>query len=198
MSTDRLAMRRTLFALASGQAGFFTAAQAQGIGYSYPAQAHHIRAGNWQRFHRGILRLTDWVPELHDDLAMWTLWSRGRAVISHHTALAVHTLGEFESPTTHLTVPPGFTMRNPALTLHHADLTSDDIQDHTGFRVTTPTRSLIDIAATAPDEHQLARAITEARQRGLISLPALRGRAETIDPRAALYLERAIHVSTRP
>jgi hypothetical protein len=56
-------------------------------------------------------------------------------------------------------------------------------------------RSLIDVAATAPDEDQLARAVTDARERGLISVRALRARAESIDARAALYLERALNRS---
>ena len=47
MSGDRRELRRRLFNLAAGQGGYFTAAQAKAIGYSYQAQAHHVGAGNW-------------------------------------------------------------------------------------------------------------------------------------------------------
>jgi hypothetical protein len=140
MPADRRDLRHRLFALAAEQAGYFTAAQAKVIGYSYPAQAHHVGAGNWIRVDRGIFRLTDWVPEIHDELARWHLWSKQRAVVSHETALAVHGVGEFESPRLHLTVPRGFRMRDDAVTLHSADLPREDIDARPGFRLTTVTR----------------------------------------------------------
>lgn len=192
---DRRDLRRRLFQLAVGQGGYFSAAQAKEVGYSYQAQAYHVGAGNWIRIDRGLFRLTEWVPDLHDDLIRWTLWSRGRAVVSHETALAVHGVGEFESAKIHLTVPPGFSMRDPAVVLHHADLPEVDVVESNGFSLTTATRTLIDTAALGPDEDQLARAIEEAREGGLVTLRRLRARAEAIDPRAALYIERAIHRS---
>lgn len=192
MPADRRDLRRRLFKLASEQAGYFTAAQAKQIGYSYQAQAHHVAAGNWLRIDRGLFRLVEWLPDVHDDLVRWSLWSRGQGVVSHETALAVHGVGEFESAWVHLTVPKEFRMRDDVVVLHREELSDADIEVRTGFRVTTPLRSLIDIAATAPDEEQLARAVGEARQRGLVSLRMLRSRAEVVDARAALYLERAV------
>jgi predicted transcriptional regulator of viral defense system len=192
MRTDRRDLRRQLFALAAEQGGYFTAAQAKAVGYSYQAQAHHVQAGNWLRIDRGLFRLAEWIPDLYDDLARWTLWSRGRGVVSHETALSVHGIGEFESPRVHFTVPPGFTMRSDAVMLHFADLPVMDVVERPGFRVTTPLRSLIDVATSAPDEDQLARAIGEARGRGLVTPRQLRVRAEAVDARAALIIERAL------
>lgn len=192
MPLDRRDLRRRLFNLATEQGGYFTAAQAKEIGYSYQAQAHHAAAGNWLRIDRGLFRLAEWIPDLHDDLARWTLWSKGRGVVSHETGLSVHGIGEFESARVHLTVPPEFTMRDEAVVLHHAELTDSDVVRRTGFRVTTPVRSIIDVAALSPDEDQLARAIKDARQSGLLTLRGLRSRAELVDARAALHIERAI------
>lgn len=192
MPTDRRDLRRQLFELAAQQGGYFTAAQAKSLGYSHQAQAHHVGAGNWWRVDRGLFRLVEWVPGVHDELARWTLWSRGRAIVSHESAMAVHGIGEFESRYVHLTVPPGFTMRNEAVALHYAELPTDDVVARSGYRVTTPLRTLIDIAANAADEDQLARAIGDARRAGLVTTRRLRSHAETLDPRAALYIERAI------
>jgi predicted transcriptional regulator of viral defense system len=190
--TDRRDLRRRLFNLASQQGGYFTAAQAKSIGYSYQAQAHHVGAGNWHRVDRGLFRLAEWVPELHDDLIRWTLWSKNRAVISHETALAVHGIGEFESRRVHLTVPPGYSMRDDAVILHHADLPVEDIVQQAGFRTTTLLRAIIDVAAAGADEDQLARAIQEGRDGGLLTLRRLRTQAEAVDLKAALRIERAI------
>ncbi len=192
MAADRRDLRRRLFALAADQAGYFTAAQAKGIGYSYPAQAHHVKAGNWIRIDRGIFRLADWIPDVHDDLARWTLWSKQRGVVTHDTALGVYGVGEFESPRIHLTVPPDFRMRNDALELHHAGLPDEDIVTRPGFRITTLTRSLADAAAIYADEDQLARALAEALELGTITQRQLRAKAEAVDTMAALRIERAL------
>lgn len=192
----RRELRRRLFDLAAGQAGYFSAAQARDLGYSYQAQAYQVSVGNWKRVGRGLFRLAQWVPEVHDELARWTLWSKGRGVVSHETAMAVHDIGEFESPRVHLTVPPGFTMRAEALVLHFAEFPDSDVMQRTGFRVTTPVRTLVDIAATNPDEQQLGRAITDALQRGLLTLRMLRSRADAVDARAALNIERALSGTT--
>lgn len=192
MPVDRRDLRRRLFNLASEQAGYFTAAQAKTLGYSYQAQAHHVASGNWLRIDRGLFRLTEWLPGVHDELSRWTLWSRGKGVVSHESALAVHELGEFESAYVHLTVPPGFRTRDSAVVLHHADLADIDIAQRTGYRVTSVVRSIVDVAATGVDAAQLSRAISEAQTRGLLSLRALRDRAEAVDPRSALRIERAL------
>jgi predicted transcriptional regulator of viral defense system len=193
MPIDRRDLRRRLFVLAADQAGYFSAAQAKSLGYSYPAQAHHVRAGNWVRIDRGMFRLADWMPDVHDELARWNLWSKGRAVVSHDTALSVYRVGEFESPRIHLTVPTGFRMRDDALVLHRADLPDEDIVSRPGFRLTTLTRSLVDVAADHADEDQLARAVREALNLGTITQRQLRSRAEAVDPKAALLIERALN-----
>ncbi len=190
---DRRDLRRRLFHLAAGQGGYFTAAQAKEIGYSYQAQAHHVAAGNWLRVDRGMFRLAEWIPAIHDDLARWTLWSRGHGVVSHETALAVYGIGEFESARVQLTVPPEFTRSDSAVVLHRVRLADADVaEQQSGFRVTTPVRSIIDIAALSPDEDQLARVIDDARRRGLLTIRNLRARAEAVDARAALHIERAL------
>lgn len=192
MGADRRELRRRLFGLAAGQSGYFTAAQAVDAGYSYQAQAHHVRAGNWHRVDRGVYRLVEWVPEPHGELTRWALWSKGRAVVSHESALAVHGVGELESPRVHLTVPPGFSMTDRAVALHRAELPVSDVVERGGFRLTTVLRSLIDVAALSADEDQLGRAIREARETGFLTFKQLRARAEEVDLRAALRIERAL------
>ena len=57
MRTSPTGLRSRLFDVAADQGGYFTAAQARDVGYSYQAQAHHVAAGNWLRIDRGIFRL---------------------------------------------------------------------------------------------------------------------------------------------
>ncbi len=151
------------------QAGYFTAAQAVELGYSYQAQKHHVDHGNWTRVDRGLFRLPDWPTRPDDTYVLWRLWSRDRATVSHESALVVHDLGEVNPPRTHLTVPPGFRARHPAVRLHFAVLPVEDIEDREGYRVTTAERTLLDAAAGETTQEQLDAAVSDALTQGLLS-----------------------------
>jgi predicted transcriptional regulator of viral defense system len=189
---DRTDLRRRLLALAARQSGYFTAAQALDVGYSYPAQRYHAQRGNWLRVDRGIYRLPEWPTGSREDLVRWSLWSRGRAVVSHETALSVHELGDVDPAHVHLTVPPNFRQADPGLIIHRAELPDRDVEEHDGFRVTTPLRSLLDVAAGELDLDQLAQAIEEALARGMTTRRPLVDRADELGPTAALRIERAL------
>ncbi|MBA3736390.1 MAG: type IV toxin-antitoxin system AbiEi family antitoxin domain-containing protein [Actinobacteria bacterium] len=189
---DRTDLRRRLLAIAARQSGYFTAAQALEAGYSYPAQRYHSKRGNWLRVDRGIYRLPEWPTGSHEDLVRWSLWSRGRAAVSHETALSVHDLGDVDPAHVHLTVPPNFRPRDPGVVIHRGELPRRDVEEHDGFRVTTPLRSLLDVAAGELDLDQLARAIEEALERGMTTRRALLERADEFGSSAALRIERAL------
>ncbi len=192
MRTRRKDLWRRLARLASTQSGYFTAAQAREVGYSYQAQKYHADHGNWQRVDRGLYRLPEWPSGNHEDLIRWTLWSRGKAVVSHETALVVHDLGDVNPTHVHLTVPQGFRSQAPGTTLHHGEIPSKDIMEFEGFRVTTPLRTLIDVASTGQQLDQLAIAVGDALNRGLVGRRQLRERADEFGDRAALWVERAL------
>lgn len=189
---DRTDLRRRLLALAARQSGYFTAAQALDLGYSYPAQRYHAQRGNWLRVDRGIYRLPEWPTGPRDDLVRWSLWSRGRAVVSHETAMSVHELGDVDPARVHLTAPQNFRQKDPGVVIHRAEVPRSDVEEHDGFRVTTPLRSLLDVATGDLDLDQLARAIEEALARGMLTRRALRYRADEFGAKAALRIERAL------
>jgi predicted transcriptional regulator of viral defense system len=189
---DRTDLRRRLLAIAARQSGYFTAAQALDAGYSYPAQGYHAKRGNWLRVDRGIYRFPEWPTGPRDDLVRWSLWSRARAVVSHETALSVHELGDVDPARVHLTAPPNFRQKNPGVVIHRADLAPRDVQEREGFDVTTPLRSLLDVAAGELDLDQLTQAIAEALERGMTTRRALLDRADEFGANAALRIERAL------
>jgi predicted transcriptional regulator of viral defense system len=189
---DRQDLRRRLVALAATQSGYFTAAEARKVGYSYPNQKFHVDRGNWVRVDRGIFRIPEWPAGPNDDLVRWSLWALGQGVVSHQTALLVHGIGEFDPSRVHLTVPARFSKSHPAVVLHRGTLGEGDIEERTGFRVTAALCSLVDVAAAGADLDQLASAITEAREAGIVTPRRLRERAEEIDVRGALRLEQAL------
>ena len=165
---------QALYKVAADQGGYFTAAQARAAGYAYSQQHYHCNRGNWQRIDRGIFRLRDFPPSEREDLIRWSLWSRDQkgvpqAAISHDTALTVHDLSDVMPGRVHLTVPRGFRKRVPAgCVLHFASLAEEEIEARPGYSVTTPLRTLIDVAGSALSQEHLNAAVKEALERGLV------------------------------
>ena|SRR2546429_8301474 len=197
MPADPAELRRSLNEIALHQAGYFTAAQARRVGYSYQAQKHHVDRGNWTRVDRGLFRIPGWPARGEDALVRWRLWSGDRAVVSHESALTLHDLSDANPARLHLTVPPRFPRRDSALVLHQASLPSEDVEGREGYRITTVERTLLDVAAGGITQEQLDSAVSEAIDRGLVSARRLRSRADAFGDRAALLLERALGAAGR-
>jgi predicted transcriptional regulator of viral defense system len=192
----RAEIRRKLHGLAFRQAGYFSASQAKELGFTYQAQRYNADHGNWVRVDRALFRLPDWPDSPWDSLARWTLWSRGAGVVSHESALAVHELSDVDPVRVHLTVPPGFRARDDSVAIHKADLDRVDVEARDGFAVTSPLRTLLDVAAGALSQEHIDEAVRDAIDRGLVSVRRLRHRADEAGDRAALRIERALTVRT--
>ena len=188
---------RVLLRTAYRQAGYFTAAQAREAGFTYQAQKYHVDRTNWLRVDRGLFRLPEWPATVDDAYVRWTLWSAGRAVVSHATALVVHDLGDIDPARIHLTVPPGFHARDEAVVLHVGDLPDDDVVQRPGYRVTTVLRSILDAAADIALQEPIDEAVSEAIERDLVTPRALRVRADAFGEGAALRVERAVAAAGR-
>lgn len=185
-------LRRQLHQLAFGQAGYFTAAQARDIGYSYQAQKYHVDHGNWQRIDRGLFRLVGWPSQPEDTYVRWVLWSGGRGVVSHDSALAVHDLSDANPAQVHLTVPEGFRAVDDAVVTHHGSVDDDDIEVRGSWRVTTVDRTLIDVAGDDISQEFIDAAVAESLERGLTTRRRLLRLAANASDRAALRIERAL------
>jgi len=179
MSRSARESAQALSALAHEQSGYFTAKQAQSVGYEHKHLEYHASVGNFERVEHGLYRLPTVPPGENDDLVRLTLWSRNRkdepqAVVSHESALVLHGLSELLPSKIHLTVPPKFRKATPAgCVLHKAALAPDDVEERAGFRVTTPLRTLLDVAAAGVSQEQLEKAIGDALARGLVRRKAL-------------------------
>ena len=195
MPGDRQLLRQQLYRLAAGQAGYFTAAQAQEIGYSYQAQKYHVDHGNWMRIDRGIFRIPEWPTSFNDELVRWVLWSHDRGAISHDSAAAAHELGVANPANVHLTVPVGFRMREPGVRLHFADLLPDDLTLLDGARITTPLRTVIDIAATHYDAEFVEAVVTDALATHKVTRRRLTERLAGLDLPAQQVLRRILDVA---
>lgn len=184
--------RRKLFEIAQGQCGYFTAKQAVKAGYSRRLHTYHVDRGHWHRIDRGIYRLRDYPFERHEDLVRWSLWSGGKAVISHETAAAVHKIGDFLPARIHLTVPPGFRKKaSGGAILYKADLPESDVTTAYGFRITRPLRTFLDMVRSGTESDWVIRAFREAVAEGRVDPEAFRNRIPEL-PEAAQERARQV------
>lgn len=192
MTGVRQDLRRRLHGVAFGQAGYFTAAQAKDVGYSHQAQKYHVDHGNWLRVDRGLFRLPEWPSAADDSYARWSVWSKGRGVVSHDSALVVHDLSDASPARIHLTVPDTFHATDDAVVLHRAALSDREVEQREGFRVTDLERTLVDVAGADVSQEIVDGAIADAVERGQTSPRRLRRRADGASDLANLRIERAL------
>jgi predicted transcriptional regulator of viral defense system len=171
---------RALHAIAATQGGYFTAKQAASAGYDYSHLTYHLKANNFERAEHGLYRIVTIPTAEHDDLIRLHLWSRDRqdvpvAVVSHASALFLHQMSDVLPRRIHLTVPPRFRKAIPkGCILHRAVLAVKDIERREGFAVTTPMRTLLDVAADkSVSDEQIAKAVEDATAKGLVRLSKL-------------------------
>ncbi len=136
-----------------------------------------MQEGYWNRESRGIYRLTGFPAVLHPELVRWHLWAMDRAgraqgVYSYSTALDLYLRHE-KTPELHMTVPTSFRRMGATpegLTLHSANLAESDIAEREGYRLTTPLRTILDLATgdTMP-QAELSKALSEIVKRRLIT-----------------------------
>ena len=197
MSDGRRPDRNGLFQLASEQRGYFTTAQARDYGYSRALLAHHAKTGTLQRVYTGVYRFRDYPSTPREEVvAAWLALGKEAAVVSHESALELWNLSDLIPDAIHLSVPRS-RRHLPHLTgvkIHTTtrSLDSDNVQNLEGIRVTTPLRTLLDVAeaGTAPD--QIRFALFQAINRGWIDRNSLRSQAAQRGSRIARLIDEVL------
>lgn len=169
--------RDDLFEIADRQQGYFTAQQAVKCGYFRTNFYRLLASGEWIKEQRGIYRLAHYPVTSHSDLVVWSLWSRNlkgeiQGIWSHETALEIHELSDIMPAKMHMTVPKYFrkwTTVPRNLVLHFTDLSQPEVIAQQGYLVTTPLRTLVDIAEEGKLSLDLIiQATQDALRKGLV------------------------------
>jgi hypothetical protein len=153
MGTSSKSIHKALVEIAELQGGCFTAKQAVSVGYADSVHNYHVNNGDWVKEVRGVYRLAELPKPDWPELAIWSLWSRGRedipqGVYCMETALAIHGLAAKEDGIMHMAVPTSF-RRNAEipqqLRLYKDDIPAGDVEKRPGFLVTTLEKTVRDI-----------------------------------------------------
>jgi len=163
---------RGLEATAYAQSGYFTSEQARTHGVSRQLLNHHVKQQRFEPIRRGLYRVRGFPSSQHDDIReKWMAVGAEKAIVSHESALALLELSDNIPKEVHLLVPRKHRgLRRPAGVVLHT--LADDEKISTlrrgGMTVTSPARTLVDVAADLQPE-QVAMAVRQALSRGLLT-----------------------------
>lgn len=136
---------REAIALAQKNGGFITTHEADAVGLSRSALRRKVQHGVFIRIRRGIYALPGAAtrPDIELRIACRLLG----AVVSHESAASLHSLGPMQPSSPTVTVSHRSTYSLPDVTVHQStDLHESHLTEIDGLVVTTPTRTIIDLA----------------------------------------------------
>lgn len=200
---SRTGKLQRLYGVAATQAGYFTAAQARTLGYSARSLVHHVSAGHFERISRGFYRLVGVPADSHEDVvAAWLKLARRHAVVSHETALALYDLAPTRAREIHLTVPRADRPRTAQATtdarIHTSTtpLRREEVTSRFGVQLTSPARTIVDVAEIGTDPSAVVEATARAFATGLVSPSELSAAVEHRSVRVQQLVKRAIQEAT--
>jgi very-short-patch-repair endonuclease len=178
-------------ALAEQQFGVVTRPQLLGAGLSAGAIGRLLRDRTLIRLHRGVYALGHAVLQVEGHWLAAVLACDPSCSMTHRSAGALWHLGRVPGGVVEVTAP-GARRRRPGIVAHQGALDPADVTVHRGIPVTTPSRTLLDLAGVlAPGD--LDRTIEQAIRLRLYDRQALdatmrraHGRRELKPLRAAL------------
>jgi very-short-patch-repair endonuclease len=160
--------------LAARQHGVVARSQLLEIGYGVDAIRHRVATGRLHPVRRGVYAVG------RAQLTRYGRWTAAvlacgpEAVLSHESAAALWEIaGEHPGPIS-VSLPVHGRSRPPGLRVHRrATLAGRDLTEHHGIPVTSPIRTLIDLA-TVLDSSRLEAAVNAADKRELVDPEVLR------------------------
>jgi very-short-patch-repair endonuclease len=162
--------------LAARQHGVVTRTQLTALGLGRGAIDHRVAIRRLHLVHRGVFAVGHSVLSRPGRWLAAVLAAGPEAALSHRSAAALWGIRESAAASVDVTAPRQ--CKRPGIRTHRVVLRADEVTVHHGIPVTTPARTLLDLAAVLRP-HQLERAVHETEYRRLtspLSLDALLAR----------------------
>lgn len=166
-------------AIARRQLGLVTTRQVAAEGMSASAVSRRVASGAWQRVLPGVLRDVMVEPSPAQSALAAVLWADDDALVSHAAAGALLGLDGVTVRVPEIWVPPGRRLRSGFVVVHRGTVDATDRRMVGVIPVTSPARTLVDLAGVLDDE-ALAAAVEDAVHRGLTTPLALARRLDAL------------------
>lgn len=177
--------------LAARHAGFFTARQVMRAGCEARVRAG-LEDGTISRAAMGMLRLTGWPLGPLDEYAMWAAWFDDEVAVSHQSAADLHGLGRLRPRFLHLSAPAGRPPVTPRVVVLRRELGGGEVESAGMFLVTTPVRTVLDLAEGDIAQVALDEVVADAIAIGRCAADEIRSAGTGLAPRAAARVHRAL------
>ena len=173
-SAETQVAAREAWALAARQHGVVARRQLLALGFSRQAIERRLGSGRLHRVGSGVYAVGRPNLTRHGRWMAAVLSCGPDAVLSHQSAAALWRIGPEKPGLREVSVRSPSARRRPEVRVHRRPSLADaDLTAHLGIPVTTPVRTLVDLAARL-GRPALERAINEADKYDLASPPALR------------------------
>lgn len=191
---------RAIARIASAQAGVFSWDQALRAGATPSMVQHRLRTGRWERMSVGIYRVAGAPHSWKQDLYAGFLACGAGAAVSHRAAAALLAMAGYDEGHLEFWIPAHRRVRRDGITAYRAvELARADVGRFEKLRVTTPARTLIDLAGLDPLE-RVEIALDDALARGRVTLGRLHRRLDVLarKGRAGIEAMRALLAERDP
>jgi very-short-patch-repair endonuclease len=150
--------------IAGRQDNLITWEQLVRVGVGRRAVARRVESGRWQRIHKAVYLIGPALPTLSAKARAAVLTCGHGAALSHRTAAVMWKLLPISpEPELHVMVAGRNPGVKPGIRIHRvAELPEDELAVRQGIPLTTPARTICDLAATEP-LRDLESALAEAR-----------------------------------
>lgn len=177
--------------LASRQQGVIGYKQARHLGLEHHHIRWQVRVGRWKRIRPGVFVVTGSPSTWLQDLKALSLWLGDGFALSHTTAAALYGFARFREGPLEATVARRV-RAPPQVVLHQGEVGWRELEAVKGLRVTSPTRTLLDLAAVVSPE-DLRASCDEALRRRLTTLARLEQAVERTSSWGVIALRKLVH-----
>jgi very-short-patch-repair endonuclease len=180
--------------LASRRHGVVSREQLVGLGYGNAAIARLLRTQRLHRLHPGVFAVGHTALTLEGRLLAAVMACGPFAGLSHHSAAALSALRPYAGTRIHVTVPAASGRRSTRGLVVHRTRHPVEWTIRDGIQVTTPMRTLADLADTLP-QRQLEKALERAHATNVLDVTAIDAIAERHGNgrRGPRRLQRLVH-----
>lgn len=165
--------------IAARQLGLIARAQALRSGLSTGQIYRRLVTGTWEAIYPRVFRLGGSPRSWQQSLLAAQIWAGAEGVVSHRAAKRLWGLDGIDLEIVELTLPRRTKARSAELTVHFGGLLARDVTKIGLFRVTTVTRTLLDLASVV-DAGRLEAALDDALRRRMTTLKKLEERLSEI------------------